>query len=78
MGYKDKTISLPFEDQRNTVHTNGIFRPIIVIHANISGIWKLSARRDKVMVETNLFQPVEENTRKALVAFSFREPILTH
>ena len=66
IGYKDKTVSLPFEDQRNNVHTNGVFRPIIVINGNISGIWKLTTRRNKVMVETNLFQPVEENTRKAI------------
>ena len=66
IGYKDKTVSLPFEDQRNNVHTNGVFRPIIVINGNISGIWKLTARRDNVVVETNLFQTIEENTKKAI------------
>jgi hypothetical protein len=37
-----------------------------VIHGNISGVWKLTARRDRVVVETNVFQPIEENIRKTI------------
>jgi hypothetical protein len=67
IGYKDKTLSLPFKDQRKTVQKNGVFRPIVVIDGKISGIWKHMVKRGNVIMETNLFQPVEAPTQQALI-----------
>lgn len=60
ISYKDRTDSLPFEDHNKAVSNNGIFRPIIVVNGQVTGLWKRRTQNDKVTLETNLFQPVSE------------------
>ena len=51
ISYKDRSASLPFEDQKKAVSSNGIFYPIIVLNGQVIGTWKRTIRKDKVMVE---------------------------
>ncbi len=55
ISYKDRTASLPFENHKNTVSNNGIFRPVIVINGQVSGIWKRTIKKNEVIVEIELF-----------------------
>jgi hypothetical protein len=55
ISYKDRSASLPFENHKKTVSDNGIFRPVIVVNGQVMGIWKRALKRDRVIVETELF-----------------------
>jgi hypothetical protein len=55
IGYEDRSAVLAYEDFRNTVSKNGIFRPIIVVNGQVVGIWKRTLEKVKVIVETEYF-----------------------
>ena len=66
ISYKDRSASLPFENHKKTVSDNGIFRPVIVVNGQVTGIWKRTIKRDKVIVETELFEQPNK-TKKILI-----------
>ena len=66
ISYKDRTASLPFENHVKTVSNNGIFRPIIVINGLVTGIWKRTILKDKVLIETELFQSISKSTKNKI------------
>jgi hypothetical protein len=55
--YKDRSASLPFETTKKAISSNGIFRPVVVINGQVSGIWRRTVSNDKVLVEAKLFDP---------------------
>ncbi len=55
ISYKDRSASLPFKDFNKAVFINGIFRPIVVVNGQVKGIWKRTIKKDRVVVETELF-----------------------
>ena len=66
ISYRDRTASLPFKMHHKAVSSNGIFRPIIVVNGQVVGLWRKTTQKDKIRLETNLFQPVS-NTIKSLI-----------
>lgn len=62
ISYKDRSASLPFENHTKTVSNNGIFRPVIVVNGQVTGIWKRTIRKDKVIVETEMFKQPGKTT----------------
>jgi hypothetical protein len=56
IGYKDRRASLPFENRRESVSNNGIFRPIVVENGQVKGTWKRTFNGDKVLLEISLFE----------------------
>jgi hypothetical protein len=56
ISYQDRQAALPFENFSKAVSNNGIFRPIVVINGQVTGIWKRTIKKDKIVVETKLFQ----------------------
>ncbi len=73
ISYEDRSASLPYEDFNKTVSTNGIFRPIIVIKGQVAGIWKRMVKKDKVIIETELFKqidkPLQDLIEKAFIQY---------
>ena len=57
ISYKDRSASLPLADFKKAVSDNGIFRPVIVINGQVRGLWKRTIRKEKVIIETALFEP---------------------
>ena len=57
ISYKDRRASLPSENHNKTVSSNGIFRPVIVVNGQVTGLWKRAISKDKVVVETETFKP---------------------
>ncbi|MDF1549056.1 MAG: winged helix DNA-binding domain-containing protein [Bacteroidales bacterium] len=55
ISYKNRTASLPFQDQCKAVSNNGIFRPVVVVNGQVIGIWKRTIKNEKVLIETNFF-----------------------
>lgn len=62
ISYKDRSALLPFRSQNKTVSNNGIFRPIIVVNGQVAGIWKRAKKKDKVIVETEMFYQPSKTT----------------
>lgn len=73
ISYKDRTASLPLEIFNKAVSNNGIFRPTIVINGQVRGLWKRTIKKDKIILETEFFQPVSKTTinliEKAVIQF---------
>jgi phage anti-repressor protein len=66
ISYKNRSASLPLEHHVKVVSNNGIFRPVIVLNGKVTGLWKKTLKNDKVMVETELFVPHNNETKKML------------
>jgi hypothetical protein len=66
ISYKDRSASLPFENHKKAVSDNGIFRPVIVVNGQVTGIWKRTIKRDKVVVETELFEQPNKTTKSLI------------
>jgi hypothetical protein len=57
ISYTDRSASLPWIDHKKAVSDNGLFRPIIAINGQVTGIWKRSVIKEKVIIETEFFRP---------------------
>lgn len=66
ISYKDRKASLPFAERNKAVSTNGIFKPVIVINGQVVGIWRRTIKKDKVILETEPFQPFTIETKKQI------------
>jgi hypothetical protein len=62
ISYKDRSASLPFKDFNKTVSNNGVFRPVVVVNGGVKGIWKRTIKKDRVVVETELFCKLGKTT----------------
>lgn len=66
ISYKDRTASLLSEHFKQAVSQNGIFHPVIVLDGKVTGLWKRALAKDRILIETELFQPITSAT-KALI-----------
>ena len=62
ISYKDRSASLPFKDFNKTVSNNGVFRPVVAVNGQVKGIWKRTIKKDRVVVETELFCKLGKTT----------------
>jgi hypothetical protein len=63
ISYKNRSASFLFENHKKTISNNGIFRPVIVVNGQVIGIWKRTIKKDTVIVETELFKQIDNNTK---------------
>jgi hypothetical protein len=66
ISYKDRQAALPFENFNKAVSDNGIFRPIVVVNGQVTGIWKRTINKDKIIVETKLFESPDRTTLRLI------------
>jgi hypothetical protein len=66
ISYKDRKASIQLADHKKAVSENGIFRPVIVINGQVRGLWKRTIRKEKVIIETKLFKPVNKSLKKEI------------
>ena len=57
ISYLNRTTSISIDKHKKIVSSNGFFRPLIVRQGQVIGIWKRSAKKDHVSIETMLFGP---------------------
>ena len=57
ISYKDRSASIKADHHSKAVSNNGIFRPIIVVNGQISGLWKRTVKKDTVVIELDHFRP---------------------
>jgi len=59
ISYKDRSAALSLERFNKAVSNNGVFRPVIVFNGQVMGVWKRSMKKDKVILETELFEQTD-------------------
>jgi hypothetical protein len=55
ISYKDRSASLSLTDNKKNVSDNGIFRPVIVINGQVTGLWKRTIKKNIIIIETDFF-----------------------
>jgi hypothetical protein len=55
ISYKNREASIKLLHQKKAFTSNGIFKPIIVVNGQVTGIWKRSIKKDKVIIEPAFF-----------------------
>lgn len=66
ISYRDRSAALLVGQNKNTISSNGIFRPVIVINGKVRGIWKRIIKKDKVIIEFELFDRLNSNQKKSI------------
>jgi hypothetical protein len=66
ISYKDRRASLPLINFKKAVSENGIFRPVIVINGQVMGLWKRTIKKEKVIIETDLFDPDNDSIKNQI------------
>ena len=73
ISYKNRRTSPPLENHHKAVSDNGILRPVIVINGAVAGIWRRTIKDDKIIVDTDFFQPYKKSSKNLIeiVAVTF-------
>ena len=64
--YADRRAVVPYVEQTRLISNNGIFRPILVVDGQVTGIWKRTLKKDQVLVEINLFKTPDISSRNLI------------
>ena len=57
ISYKNRSSAITLENHTKSISNNGIFRPVIVVNGQISGLWKRTIKKDTVLIELDHFRP---------------------
>lgn len=57
VSYKDRSTVFDPQWHKAAITSNGIFKPIIVVNGLVVGIWKRTVQKNKVVIETEFFDP---------------------
>lgn len=63
ISYKNRTAILPSKHLERTISANGIFWPVILLNGQVIGKWKRTIKKDKALIEIELFQPQNKTVR---------------
>jgi hypothetical protein len=64
ISYKDRSAPLAKENHKQAISSNGIFRPVLVVNGQVKGLWKRTTSKNKVLIELNLFSPLQKNIKE--------------
>lgn len=57
VGYTDRSAVLDPAFGKEAITINGIFKPVIVVEGKVTGLWKRTAKKDHLLLETRFFDP---------------------
>ena len=57
ISYKNRSAAITADHHKKAISNNGIFWPVIVVNGQISGTWKRTLKKDKVLIELDHFRP---------------------
>ena len=66
IGYTNRTATINSVDNPKAISNNGMFRPIIVENGRVTGVWKRTSQKTKVMIELTFFSGVSDFVMNAL------------
>ena len=67
ISYKNRSAVITAEDHKKAISDNGIFRPVVLVNGQISGLWKRSFKKETAVIETEYFRP-HNKTEEHLIA----------
>ena len=67
ISYKNRSAVITAEDHKKAISDNGIFRPVVLVNGQISGLWKRTIKKDTVVIETDYFRP-HNKTEERLIS----------
>ena len=67
ISYRDRNPSLSHINNKKTISVNGIFKPLIILNGQVTGIWKRTIKNEKVIVETFFFKQQLSKSAKILI-----------
>lgn len=56
ISYKDRTAAVQLLHQKRAFSSNGIFWPTLLVNGQVTGLWKRSVKKDKVLIEPDFFE----------------------
>jgi hypothetical protein len=56
ISYKNRSASLAMENHGVAISNNGIFRPVVIVDGQVTGIWSRTIKKDTLLIEMNLFK----------------------
>lgn len=57
ISYKNRSAAITIDHHKKAISSNGIFRPVIVVNGQISGLWKRTIKKDTVWIQPDHFRP---------------------
>lgn len=66
ISYKDRSASITAEDHKKAISSNGIFRPVVLVNGQISGLWKKTLKKDHIVIETEYFRPHHQTEKQQI------------
>ena len=57
ISYKNRSASITLDNHKKAISSNGIFRPVVLVNGQISGLWKKNIKKDSIVIETEYFRP---------------------
>ena len=67
VAYKDRSAAMDPTRINQVYTTNGIFSSVIIANGKVAGTWKRIIHKDRVVIETNTFEPISKSRRQAIV-----------
>jgi hypothetical protein len=64
ISYTDRADIILAEHHKKAISDNGIFWPVVVINGKAKGVWKTNLKKNKIILETDYFQPVNRNEKE--------------
>ena len=57
ISYKNRSAVITDDHHSKAISNNGIFRPVIIVNGQISGLWKRTTKKDSILIEPDHFRP---------------------
>ncbi|HEX2921696.1 MAG TPA: winged helix DNA-binding domain-containing protein [Bacteroidales bacterium] len=66
ISYSDRSAMLTRVDNKKAISSNGFFRPVIVTDGQVSGLWKTTKNKDKIIVEAVFFKRSSKSAKESV------------
>lgn len=66
VGYTNRSAALDSKNHKQTISSNGIFYPTVVVGGKVVSIWKRTIKKDNVIIETSPFAPLSKEVKQAV------------
>lgn len=63
ISYRNRSATISDSLNKKAISNNGIFRPLVVVDGQVTGIWKQTTIKNKIQIEIDLFQQCDETIK---------------
>ena len=67
ISYADRKASLNQNSYKRYASKNGLFRPVIVVNGQVTGLWKRGIKKNMVLIEADLFKPHGKGLKNSIL-----------